>query len=139
MKKPFYLFIVGILVCQICISAQDNSKKDLYARKAANYSKMKSGGIALTIGGIILTAVGIAVLSDAANMPYNTIDEQNAADTKIILGAYAATGGLIATGGGITLWIIGGNKNRYYLKKFNEVSFNLNPNLNQKFSLVYKF
>jgi hypothetical protein len=56
-----------------------------------------------------------------------------------MLGAYATTFGLVATGGGITLWAIGASKKRSYLKKANSFSLNLNPGLNQKLSLAYRF
>jgi hypothetical protein len=47
--------------------------------------------------------------------------------------------GLAGTGGGIALWSIGASKKKSYQKKLNTLTFNLNPNLNQKLSLVYKF
>lgn len=121
------------------VLAQDSSKKDLYTLKIEKFSKMRNTGIGVTIGGVILTAVGIGVLSSAADMPYDTQEEMDAFDTKVLLGTYTTMFGLAGTGGGIALWSIGGSKKKSYQKKLNTLTFNLNPNPNQKLSLVYKF
>jgi hypothetical protein len=139
MKKLFILIAAGIIACHMNASAQDDYQKNFYLKKAASYDKMKNAGIGLTIGGVVLTAVGIAVLADAVTMPYDTQSEIDAADAKIAVGAYATSFGIFATGGGITLWAIGASKKRSYLRKANSLSLNLNPNLNQKLSLAYRF
>jgi hypothetical protein len=139
MKKLFVLIVTAILAFQMSVSAQEYTKKNLYTKKVVSYGKMKNAGIGLTVGGVVLTVIGIATISNAATMPYDTQDEMDAADTKLILGTYAATFGIIATGGGITLWAIGGSKKRSYMNKLNSLSLNLNSSLYQKFSLAYCF
>ncbi len=136
MKKVLFLFVIGILAIQMCGFAQIDQKA-LYQKKIKSYSNMKGAGIGLTIGGVVMTAIGIGVIAGAPEDDWDTYEDESY--DQIMLGAVVTEVGVIMIGGGITLWAIGGSKKAKYTRKLNALSLNLNPSFKQKFSLAYRF
>lgn len=135
MKKVF-LIVIGILAFQLSMMAQVDQKA-LYQKKIKSYSNMKGAGIGLTIGGVVMTVIGINVIASAPEDDWSTDEIEG--ETEILGGVILTEVGLIMVGGGITLWAIGGSKKAKYTRKLNALSLNLNPSLKQKFSLAYRF
>ena len=98
---------------------------------------MKNVGIGLTIGGAVLTIVGINSMSNAVATDPDLVTDEGA--SKFAVGYLATILGVTATGGGITLWAIGASKKRSYTTKLNSISLNLNPAPRRMVSLAYRF
>lgn len=140
MKKTILMMMMCVLFSHFTIQAQvqdQNRKKNLYESKIHSFTKMRNAGIGLTIGGAVLTVIGISTMSSAiADDPDMVTDS----GTSKFLAGYVCTAlGLTASGGGIVLWAIGGAKKRSYSEKLNSLSLNLNPGPRQIFSLAYRF
>lgn len=98
--------------------------------KVKNYERrwksLKTSGIILTGVGVGFITGGIALISNAVNDPmYGSLySDGTDLDAQVAIGTLGIAGGILATGGGITMWAIGGNR----LKKIrNRVSFNATP------------
>lgn len=137
MKKLIIMMLTFIIMVQCTITAQEE-QKNYYRKKIVTYSKMKSAGTTMTIGGVLLTAIGISVFASNINTEFNsnTYDDDN---DKAIIGMMAAEIGVGVAAGGVTLWAIGGSKKAKYRRKLNALSLNLNGSLDSKLSLVYRF
>jgi hypothetical protein len=136
MKTLIISILLVVFASQISVQAQDQ-KKQLYLRKVEKFTTMRNAGIGLTIGGSVLTILGISTMSNAvAEDPNLYTDESN---SKFLAGYLVTALGVTAAGGGITLWAIGGSKRRSYLNKLNSLSLNLKPGHNQMLSLSYSF
>ncbi len=136
MKTLIISILLVVFASHISVQAQDQ-KKQLYLRKVEKFTTMRNAGIGLTIGGSVLTILGFSTMSNAvAEDPNLYTDESN---SKFFAGYLVTALGVTATGGGITLWAIGGSKRRSYLNKLNSLSLNLNPGRNQMLSLSYSF
>ncbi len=136
MKTLIISILLVVFASHISVQAQDQ-KKQLYLRKVEKFTTMRNAGIGLTIGGSVLTILGFSTMSNAvAEDPNLYTDESN---SKFFSGYLVTALGVTATGGGITLWAIGGSKRRSYLNKLNSLSLNLNPGRNQMLSLSYSF
>jgi hypothetical protein len=133
MKRISYLFLVLIFfVCHSTYSQNNTVNRDFYQAKVAKYSKLRNTGIALTAGGIILTGVGIGVMMPAFDMPKDNNGLMTSEATlQLYGGLLLAELGLIATGGGITLWVIGGSKAKKYKDKASAISLMINPSCQQ--------
>ena len=136
MKKLLICIVVGILAFQMSSSAQDY-RKDLYRKKIGKFTNMRNAGIGLTIGGAVMTIVGITSYSDAITKDPRL--ETNTQASRALLGLLAAELGVTMAAGGVVLWAIGGSKINKYSKMLKSVSLNLNPNLHQSLSLAYRF
>lgn len=136
MKKIFLLIVLGIIAFQVSVTAQVDQKA-LYQKKIKSYSNMKGAGIGLTIGGVVMTIIGINVIASAPEDDYNTYEIEG--EDQILGGVVLTEVGVIMVGGGITLWAIGGSKKAKYTRKLNALCLNLNPSIHQKFSLAYRF
>ena len=148
MKKLIIILLFGIFVFPIATQAQviTDQQKSLYQNKVYKFTKMKSAGIGLTIGGSILTLSGFIMMVEGASRgsryDYLSSDSNYCGSdlpASFYLGVLGTTLGISATAGGIVLWSIGGAKVRSYSKKLNPVSLNLNPSPNQMLSLSYRF
>lgn len=136
MKTLIISILLVAFVSHISVQAQDQ-KKQLYLHKVEKFTNMRNAGVGLTIGGAILTIVGISSMSKAvAEDPNLYTDESN---SKFAIGYLVTALGVTATGGGITLWAIGGSKRRSYLNRLNSLSLNLNPSPYHMVSLAYRF
>lgn len=136
MKTLIICILLVVFASPISVQAQDQ-KKQLYLRKVEKFTTMRNAGIGLTIGGSVLTILGISTMSNAvAEDPNLYTDESN---SKFLAGYLVTALGVTAAGGGITLWAIGGSKRRSYLNKLNSLSLNLKPGHNQMLSLSYRF
>lgn len=136
MKTLIISILLVVFASHISVQAQDQ-KKQLYLRKVEKFTTMRNAGIGLTIGGSVLTILGISTMSNAvAEDPNLYTDESN---SKFLAGYLVTALGVTAAGGGITLWAIGGSKRRSYLNKLNSLSLNLKPGHNQMLSLSYRF
>jgi hypothetical protein len=136
MKKILVFILFGIMVFQLGAKAQED-QKHLYMRKIGTYSRMRNAGIGLTIGGGVLTIVGISVFSNATASDPNLLNEQNM--EKATLGILTAELGCMMASGGIVFWTIGGSKRSKYMKKLNSLSLSLNPNAHQALSFAIRF
>jgi hypothetical protein len=119
----FFLFTV------ISSFAQHDPDKLFYFAKAEKYRRMKNAGTALTVGGTVLTVVGIVTLAnstDSNGAVGSTV--ANDAD-NIIAGAAVYLLGLGSLGAGIPLWIVGAHSERKYNRKLEDISvkFHVNP------------
>jgi len=100
---------------------------------------MKHAGVGLTIGGAVLTVIGVGVMATAETEVYNYGSYESTNGDKFVMGALATELGVGMTAGGIVLWSIGSSKRNKYMKKMKSLSFNLNPDPRQKLTLSYKF
>lgn len=137
MKTMILLILLGVFVSPIALKAQDQ-QKSLYQKKVISYTKMKRIGVGLTIGGLVLSVAGVALMADGANKTYS-YDIYEDGSGEFLLGYLTTCVGVGATSGGIALWAIGGSKKNKYTQKMNSLSLNLNPNHYQVFSLAYRF
>jgi hypothetical protein len=136
MNTKIILIMLVVFAFHFSLKAQDE-KKQLYQHKVESYTTMRNAGVGLTIGGTILTIVGISSMSNAlAADPYLETEEMA---SKYALGALGAGFGMTATGGGIVLWVIGSSKKKYYSQKLNSISLNVNPTPYHLVSLAYRF
>lgn len=136
MKTLIIFILLAVFASHISVQAQDQ-KKQLYLHKVEKFTTMRNAGIGLTVGGAILTIVGISNMSNAiAEDPNLYTDESN---SKFAVGYLVTILGVTATGGGITLWAIGGSKRKSYLNKLKSLSLNLNPSPYHMVSLAYRF
>ena len=133
---------ITLVIALILISVQSHSQavrdRAFYEQKIVRYNKLKNAGVALAIGGAVLTVVGVAVLANSTveTDPYgNTINDDN-----LFIGAYALGFGMAGIGAGIPLAIIGSNKKKQYQRNINSLTFRFNakPN-NTGLVLTYKF
>ena len=138
MKAKIIFILLIVFAFNFTSHAQDQGeKKQLYQHKVESFTTMRNAGIGLTLGGTILTIVGISNASNAiASDPNLETDE---AIQKYSVGVLVASLGLTAAGGGIVLWAIGGSKKKNYSQKLNSLSFNLNPTTYRLVSLAYHF
>lgn len=139
MKNLTFLTIVILLISFTNLNAQE-SQKDFYWKKAEKFGRMKKTGVGLTIGGAVLTIVGIGLIADAAHTEttsYGYYNEPN--EANLMAGVVALELGVGMTAGGIVLWSIGASKKNKYLNRIKTMTLNLNADSRQKLSLVYKF
>jgi len=137
-KKPILLFFIGILMVQISVSAQEDQKA-LYQKKISTCKKNRDLGIGLTIGGIMMTAIGARIITTAYPPYYSTSFSQKINDSEALLGVILFDVGIVTTIGGLVIWSIGSNNKNYYIRKLDALTLNLNPGTHQKISLVYRF
>jgi hypothetical protein len=143
MKKLIAIILFGMFIFPLVLQGQviSDQQKDLYQKKVYKFKKMKSTGVAITFGGAILTAGGIAMMIKGADEYVNN-DSYSSTDlypTSFYVGYVGAILGGAATTGGIVMWSIGGSKARSYSKRLNSLSLNLNPAPKQMISLSYRF
>jgi hypothetical protein len=136
MKNKIIFILLIAFTSHLSLLAQDQ-KKQLYLHKVEKFTNMRNAGIGLTIGGAILTIAGISTMSNAAAEDPNLLSEESS--SKFAVGYLVTVLGVTATGGGITLWAIGGSKKKSYLNKLNSLSLNLNPSQHHLVSLAYRF
>lgn len=120
--------IIVLLFAAIQAFAQQDYDKLLYLKKAEKYRRMKSTGTTLTIGGTVLSVVGMAVLLNSTSTttynvggPSQTTNTGNAAG-----GAIAYVLGSACVGAGVPLWIVGGINHGKYNRKLENLSTQLN-------------
>ena len=146
MRKIIPCILVGILIFQSVLIAQVN-QKDFYNQKINRFNHMKNSGIGITVGGAILTIVGVGLVIDGAHKetvyeqnydPYTSDDSTDGAG-EALLGVCVVYLGICAEIPGVLLWSIGSAKKHKYMKKLNAVTLNLNPDIHQSLTLTYKF
>jgi hypothetical protein len=139
MKRILIIILLGITLFQLNLSAQQSNQKDFYFHKIQTFTKMKHAGIGMTVGGVVLTIVGVKMIADGAETYNNGYGYYEENDDKIVAGVLCTELGVGLTAGGIVLWSIGGSKARKYNEKYKSVSLNLNADPRQKLSLVFNF
>jgi hypothetical protein len=138
MKKIIIIILLGIFTFPFLSQAQViDQKKVLYQNKITSFTKMKHTGIGLTIGGVLVSVAGIAILAGSDYDPYDYTSTSG--EDEWILGYLTTCVGIGATTGGIVLWSIGGSNVKKYQHKLNSVSLNVNPAPRQMISLTYRF
>jgi hypothetical protein len=140
MKKLITIILLGMFIFPGMLHGQElkDQQKSLYQNKVYKFTKMKKNGIGLTFGGVILTAGGIAMMTNSGYDSSYYSDSVDGAG-EWLLGYLTAAVGIGATVGGITLWSIGNSKAKSYNKRLNSLSLNLNPAPKQMISLSYRF
>ena len=121
MKYAFaFLFMLVFLAGQ---AQQDIEQYMKYSKG----ERMRKSGIGLTIGGGVLTVIGISLLS-SANITSTTNQygqqQYSSNDPNAQSGALCLLGGIGMLGAGIPLWIVGAHKAKKY--KPTGLSLNLN-------------
>ncbi len=142
MKKLMVLCIIGIFAAQADVKAQYGDKA-MYEEKISKYTTMRNVGIGLTAGGAVLTTTGIILMVQGLSEvveddPWD--DEFNTEGIWKLYSGYAALSvGVIALGGGGTLWGIGAAKKSKYESRLNRISLEMSPDMRKVVSLTYRF
>ena len=139
-----YLFGLVITVFFINIPAMgQNESKELYESRVKSFSKMKSGGIVLTLVGGIFTGVGTALLVTAPDYTYDYYGfptNEDEVTLHVTGGIVCLALGIDAIIGGIVLTSIGSRKYKQYKNKLDNLSFNIIYSPKQQgFMLSYRF
>jgi hypothetical protein len=118
----FFLFTV------ISSFAQHDPDKLFYFAKAEKYRRMKNAGTILTLGGTVLTTVGIVTLAKSTDSN-GTLGSAASDVGDIVIGAAVYLMGLGSLGTGIPLWIVGAHNERKYNRKLEDISvkFHVTP------------
>lgn len=120
-----YSFAVLFMVSFLAGQAQQDIDQYL---KYSKGERMRKNGIGLTIGGGVLTVVGISLLS-SANFTTTTNgygqSQYSTNDPNATSGALCLLGGMGMLGAGIPLWIVGAHK----VKKYKPAGLSLNLNV----------
>jgi hypothetical protein len=128
---------------------ENENSKELYKMKIYKFAKLKNTGMALGIGGGVLTMVGIILVSNASwkevqtnnSMGYNTNNtsyETN--DANGIVGILMIFNGVPIGITGIILGTIGSKNVKKYQEKLNNISFNVICKPQQQgLSMSYRF
>jgi hypothetical protein len=136
MKTFFILTFIACFSATLTLHAQDQ-KKYLYQSKIHSYTNMKNAGIGMTAGGAILSIIGISTMSSALNTDPDMETDEGL--SKFTNGYLVTVLGVAVTGGGVTLWAIGGSKKRSYTEKLNALSLQLKPAPTQMLALSWRF
>lgn len=98
-----------------------------------HWRKLKTAGIILTSVGVACIGVGGALIGEGVGERnhYNSFYTED--DGKIVAGVFGIAGGVMALGGGITMWAIGGNRLRKYTDR---MSFDMGS---RSATLAYRF
>jgi len=121
MKNIFLIVMSAAFVLNISLSAQMDQKKYLYEGKIEKFRKMRNKGIALTVSGIGLSAIGTGLLISSQS-DHNTEDD---ASLKFLYGVCAAEIGVDMIIGGIIFSAVGARKIKQYKKKLNNLSMGI--------------
>lgn len=147
MKTKILFILLVFMISSFMIQAQ-NQQNLLYQAKVEKYTKMKHTGVGLTIGGTILTGIGIGLMVDGIRKvnnddTYDPYDPNSSTSTdgsgEALVGYLGFVLGVSTTTTGIILWSVGSSKSNKYQQRLNSISLNLNPGRNQMFSLSYNF
>lgn len=144
MKTKILFILLVLMISSLAIRAQ-NQQNLLYQAKVEKYTKMKHAGVGLTIGGSVLTGIGLGLMVDGIRKvnnddnydPYSSSSVDGSGE--VIIGYLGFVLGVSTTTTGIVLWSIGASKTNKYQQKLNSISLNLNPTRHQAFSLAYRF
>jgi hypothetical protein len=137
----------SILLCCLIFTAvktfaQYDPEKMLYIKKAEKYRKMKNTGTLLTVGGVILTVVGVSTLinSTTTTTVNGSGQNQTTSSGNAVGGAIAYVLGVACVGSGVPLWIVGAHAQKKYLRKLEAVTIGVNLNeRNKGLTLRYRF
>lgn len=125
------LILLGLLIVMTsnCFGQYDNDKL-FYVLKSEKYRRMKNTGAILTIGGGILTVVGLSTLMNATvtTTSYGGGQTQTSTTGNPVGGAIVYLLGVAGLGSGIPLWIVGRHAERKYNRKFETISIRVNLN-----------
>lgn len=120
-------YTFAILFTLSFLAGQAQQDIDQYM-KYSKGDRMRKTGIGLTIGGGVLTVIGISMLS-SANFTSTTNQygqqQYSSNDPNAQSGALCLLGGIGMLGAGVPLWIVGAHKVKKY--KPTGLSLNLNP------------
>lgn len=139
-KAPLFIFLL-FLISILSINAQPiNELTEAQLQEKVNKFKgMKTTGIVMTAVGIPTLIAGIVIYVNGindSNLSGNTVDF----DSKVWGGLALMVIGELATGGGIVLWAIGGNKAKKYSNELNNRAGSLGLKTGKDgIGLVYRF
>jgi hypothetical protein len=139
-KTPLFIFLL-FLISILSINAQPISEltQEQLQEKVNKFKGLKTTGIVMTVVGIPTLIAGIVIyvngLNDS-NLSGGTTDY----DGKVWGGLALMVVGELATGGGIVLWAIGGNKVKKYNNELNKRAGSLSLKTGKDgIGLVYRF
>jgi hypothetical protein len=140
--KTFLL--ISFLTCIVFQShaQQIQQDKEFYFQKSEKYRKMKSAGRALTLGGSVLSALGmITLLNSSTTTTSNGYGQsQTSTEGNVVGGALMYLFGSACVGAGVPLWIVGGINEGRYNRKLEGVSLELKLNPQTTgLALTYRF
>jgi hypothetical protein len=146
MKVKTIIILSALMISSFIMHAQDQQKL-LYQAKVEKYTKMKHAGVGLTIGGAVLTGIGIGLMVDGIRKVNNDLYDPydpNSSDSadgsgEALIGYLGFVLGVSTTTTGIILWSVGSSKSNKYQQRLNSISLNLNPARHQMISLAYRF
>ena len=139
-KTPLFIFLL-FLISILSINAQPISEltQEQLQEKVNKFKGLKTTGIVMTVVGIPTLIAGIVIYVNGindSNLSGGTTDY----DGKVWGGLALMVVGELATGGGIVLWAIGGNKVRKYNNELNKRTGNLSLKTGKDgIGLVYRF
>jgi hypothetical protein len=120
-----YVFAILFMLSFLAGQAQQDIEQYM---KYSKGERLRKSGIGLTIGGGVLTVVGISLLS-SANISTTTNQygqsQYSSNDPNAQSGALCLLGGMGMLGAGIPLWIVGAHK----MKKYRPTGLSLNLNV----------
>jgi len=135
--KFLSIFLI-FFCCFGTLYSQIDPQRSLYIAKAEKYRKMKTTGAVLTVGGTILTIVGISTLSkvESTTNAYGQIQTTG----NPVAGVLELLAGMGGVGAGVPLWIVGAHAETKYNRKLEMLSVKLNVSPNSTaVKLTYRF
>lgn len=135
--KSLSIFLI-LFCCFGNVYSQIDPQRSLYITKAEKYRKMKTTGTVLTVGGTILTIIGIATLANVETTTNSYGQIHTTGDP--VAGTLEFLGGLSAMGAGIPLWIVGAHAEAKYNRKLEMLSVKASVNRNgTEIKFTYRF
>lgn len=116
---------------QHCFAQQRSQEEMFYLLKAEKYHRMKNTGRVLTIGGTIVSIVGLVTMMNAPMETTTNGYGQTTTSNDGVGGALAFLAGSAAVGAGVPLWIVGAHAEEKYQKKLGVLSMGLKVNSQQ--------
>jgi hypothetical protein len=141
MKTLFIALLCTVIVLPVFSQDNTNNQKAFYLMKAEKYRRMRNTGATLTIGGTILTVVGIATIANASTTTTTTSSgTYTTSSGNLGAGVAAYLVGVCSTSAGVPLWIVGGINHGRYRDKYDKLILQANASPRHAgLALTYKF
>ncbi len=147
MKKSLFIFPLLFIFFTITTYAQYynselESKRELYERKVASYTKMKSTGWTVAGIGGGMTILGIVLMSNGTCETTTNSNgyQTSTCDATASAGILGVVVGIPATIAGIVIGSVGSRKQKEYMGKLERLKFSYNKIDNYNLvSLSYRF
>jgi hypothetical protein len=143
MKKHFFCITLLSVLLANSYSQDLLLQKQLYERKIASYSKLKTSGAVMGVCGGALTVIGVYLVSNATwetHVDYYGNTQTTTSDPGAAMGIVSIAAGIPIAVTGIVLGSIGNKKVKYYRKKLDHISVDYKIRSNQQqFTIAYRF